>query len=72
MPALGRYIVDAIVLEHRSQIQLARDHRIPPELDLPPARTQRGRPRRCWRKLAGGWRLCGNAGWEVDWLHLLC
>src|SRR3981081_4285150 len=28
MSALGRYIVDAIVLEHRSPIQLARDHQI--------------------------------------------
>ena len=28
MSALGRYIVDAIVLEHRSPTQLAHDHGI--------------------------------------------
>jgi hypothetical protein len=28
MSGLGRYIVDAVVLEHRSSTQLARDHEI--------------------------------------------
>ena len=28
MSGLGRYIVDAVVLEHRSPAQLARDHKI--------------------------------------------
>ena len=28
MSGLGRYIVDAVVLEHRSPTELARDHRI--------------------------------------------
>jgi transposase len=28
MSALGRYIIDAVVLEHRSPTKLARDHRI--------------------------------------------
>jgi hypothetical protein len=28
MSSLGRYIVEAVILEHRSPTQLARDHRI--------------------------------------------